>query len=134
MLSQFPPQTVRLKVPFSIKPWIGSEDNVGKLLMVIMPSFLLFSMIVIFLKTCSDPKPILLLLLAKDPKVASVHKGPQYSFGIALPKKHYIITVVPCFIYFISLRCSALVCLSSLMLFSSTYVLTPSINMTLRTH
>nr|XP_034595610.1 homeobox-DDT domain protein RLT2-like isoform X2 [Setaria viridis] len=34
MLSQFPPQTVRLKVPFSIKPWIGSEDNVGKLLMV----------------------------------------------------------------------------------------------------
>ncbi|CAO2183310.1 unnamed protein product [Urochloa humidicola] len=34
MLSQFPPQTVRLKVPFSLKPWIGSEDNVGKLLMV----------------------------------------------------------------------------------------------------
>lgn len=34
MLSQFPPQTVRLKVPFSVKPWTGSEDNVGKLLMV----------------------------------------------------------------------------------------------------
>uniref|UniRef100_A0A0A9CG49 Uncharacterized protein n=1 Tax=Arundo donax TaxID=35708 RepID=A0A0A9CG49_ARUDO len=34
MLSQFPPQTVRLKVPFSIKPWTVSEDNVAKLLMV----------------------------------------------------------------------------------------------------
>ncbi|KAL6615773.1 hypothetical protein ACP70R_038043 [Stipagrostis hirtigluma subsp. patula] len=34
MLSQFPPQTVRLKMPFSIKPWTGSEDNIGKLLMV----------------------------------------------------------------------------------------------------
>ncbi|TVU35596.1 hypothetical protein EJB05_17494 [Eragrostis curvula] len=33
MLSQFPPQTVRMKVPFSIKPWSGSEDNVAKLLM-----------------------------------------------------------------------------------------------------
>jgi hypothetical protein len=28
MLSQFPPQTVRLKVPFSIKPWTGSKDNI----------------------------------------------------------------------------------------------------------
>jgi hypothetical protein len=36
MLSQFSPQTVRLKVPFSIKPWTGSEDNVAKILMVIM--------------------------------------------------------------------------------------------------
>ncbi|GJM93616.1 hypothetical protein PR202_ga10185 [Eleusine coracana subsp. coracana] len=34
MLSQFPPQTVRLKVPFLLKPWTGSEDNVAKLLMV----------------------------------------------------------------------------------------------------
>ncbi|KAJ1284714.1 hypothetical protein BS78_03G226300 [Paspalum vaginatum] len=34
MLSQFPPETVRLRVPFSIKPWIGSEDNVGNILMV----------------------------------------------------------------------------------------------------
>ncbi|XP_062217174.1 homeobox-DDT domain protein RLT2-like isoform X4 [Phragmites australis] len=34
VLSQFPPQMVRLKVPFSIKPWTGSENNVGKLLMV----------------------------------------------------------------------------------------------------
>ncbi|XP_066312282.1 homeobox-DDT domain protein RLT2-like isoform X2 [Miscanthus floridulus] len=34
MLSKFPPTTVRLKLPFSIKPLTGSEDNVGKLLMV----------------------------------------------------------------------------------------------------
>ncbi|PWZ30361.1 Homeobox-DDT domain protein RLT2 [Zea mays] len=34
MLSQFPPTTVRMKLPFSIKPWTGSEDNVGNLLMV----------------------------------------------------------------------------------------------------
>ncbi|KAM0864539.1 hypothetical protein ACQ4PT_043854 [Festuca glaucescens] len=34
MLSQFPPEMVRLKVPFSIKPWTGSEDCVGKLLMI----------------------------------------------------------------------------------------------------
>ncbi|KAF0917404.1 hypothetical protein E2562_017855 [Oryza meyeriana var. granulata] len=34
MLSPFPPELVRLKVPFSIKPWTVSEDNVGKLLMV----------------------------------------------------------------------------------------------------
>jgi hypothetical protein len=38
MLSQFPPTTVRLKLPFSIKPWTGSEDNVGKLLMVMLYS------------------------------------------------------------------------------------------------
>jgi len=34
MLGQFPPETVRLKVPFSIKPWAASEDNIGNLLMV----------------------------------------------------------------------------------------------------
>ncbi|KAI4999641.1 hypothetical protein ZWY2020_004230 [Hordeum vulgare] len=34
MLSQFPPQMVRLKVPLSIRPWTGSEESVGKLLMV----------------------------------------------------------------------------------------------------
>ncbi|XP_040376666.1 homeobox-DDT domain protein RLT2-like [Oryza brachyantha] len=34
MLSPFPPEVVRLKVPFSIKPWTVSEDNVGNLLMV----------------------------------------------------------------------------------------------------
>ncbi|KAL6610783.1 hypothetical protein ACP70R_040752 [Stipagrostis hirtigluma subsp. patula] len=34
MLKQFPPETVRLKVPFSIKPWTTSEDNIGNLLMV----------------------------------------------------------------------------------------------------
>jgi hypothetical protein len=36
MLSQFPPQTVRLKVPFSIKPWTRLEDNAAKLLMAII--------------------------------------------------------------------------------------------------
>uniref|UniRef100_A0A0D9V401 Homeobox domain-containing protein n=1 Tax=Leersia perrieri TaxID=77586 RepID=A0A0D9V401_9ORYZ len=34
MLSPFPPERVGLKVPFLIKPWTISEDNVGKLLMV----------------------------------------------------------------------------------------------------
>ncbi|AQK97182.1 Homeobox-DDT domain protein RLT1 [Zea mays] len=34
MVSQFPPATVKMKLPFSIKPWTGSEDNIGKLLMV----------------------------------------------------------------------------------------------------
>uniref|UniRef100_A0A0E0C5V6 Homeobox domain-containing protein n=1 Tax=Oryza meridionalis TaxID=40149 RepID=A0A0E0C5V6_9ORYZ len=34
MLTPFPPEPVRLKEPFSIKPWTVSEDNVGNLLMV----------------------------------------------------------------------------------------------------
>ncbi|AQK88478.1 Putative homeodomain-like transcription factor superfamily protein [Zea mays] len=34
MLGKFPPETVRLKVPFSIKPWADSEDIIGNLLMV----------------------------------------------------------------------------------------------------
>jgi hypothetical protein len=34
MLGKFPPETVRLKVPFSIKPWAASEDIIGNLLMV----------------------------------------------------------------------------------------------------
>ncbi|BAF18235.2 Os05g0562400 [Oryza sativa Japonica Group] len=34
MLRQFPSEIVRLKVPFSIKPWTSSEDNIGNLLMV----------------------------------------------------------------------------------------------------
>ncbi|KAL6848942.1 hypothetical protein ACP4OV_021525 [Aristida adscensionis] len=34
MLKQFPMETVRLKVPFSVKPWTASEDNIGNLLMV----------------------------------------------------------------------------------------------------
>ncbi|XP_062180404.1 homeobox-DDT domain protein RLT2-like [Phragmites australis] len=34
MLRQFPTETVRLKVPFSVKPWTTSEDNIGNLLMV----------------------------------------------------------------------------------------------------
>ena len=38
MLNQFPPTTVRLKLPFSIKPLTRSEDNVGKLLMVMLYS------------------------------------------------------------------------------------------------
>ncbi|AQK92148.1 Putative homeodomain-like transcription factor superfamily protein [Zea mays] len=33
MLGKFPPETVRLKVPFSIKPWAASEDIIGNLLM-----------------------------------------------------------------------------------------------------
>ncbi|EEE55157.1 hypothetical protein OsJ_02965 [Oryza sativa Japonica Group] len=33
MLTPFPPEPVRLKEPFSIKPWTVSEDNVGNLLM-----------------------------------------------------------------------------------------------------
>ncbi|CAD6271220.1 unnamed protein product [Miscanthus lutarioriparius] len=34
MLGKFPPETVKLKVPFSIKPWAASEDIIGNLLMV----------------------------------------------------------------------------------------------------
>uniref|UniRef100_A0A452ZWD5 Homeobox domain-containing protein n=1 Tax=Aegilops tauschii subsp. strangulata TaxID=200361 RepID=A0A452ZWD5_AEGTS len=34
MLTQFPTEAVRLKVPFSIKPWTSSESNIGNLLMV----------------------------------------------------------------------------------------------------
>ena len=34
MLTQFPSEAVRLKVPFSIKPWTSSESNIGNLLMV----------------------------------------------------------------------------------------------------
>ncbi|XP_010260331.1 PREDICTED: homeobox-DDT domain protein RLT2 isoform X2 [Nelumbo nucifera] len=34
MLSTFPPESVRLKMPFSIQPWTNSEENIGNLLMV----------------------------------------------------------------------------------------------------
>uniref|UniRef100_A0A0D9WJP9 Homeobox domain-containing protein n=1 Tax=Leersia perrieri TaxID=77586 RepID=A0A0D9WJP9_9ORYZ len=34
MLRQFPSETVRLKVPFSVKPWTSTDDNIGNLLMV----------------------------------------------------------------------------------------------------
>lgn len=33
-LCEFPPKSVQLKKPFSIQPWIASDDNVGNLLMV----------------------------------------------------------------------------------------------------
>ncbi|KAH7686073.1 WHIM1 domain-containing protein [Dioscorea alata] len=33
MLSTFPPSSVCLKRPFSVKPWINSEENIGNLLM-----------------------------------------------------------------------------------------------------
>jgi hypothetical protein len=46
MVSQFPPATVKMKLPFSIKPWTGSEDNIGKLLMVMLySSYILYSII-----------------------------------------------------------------------------------------
>ncbi|CAN6444549.1 unnamed protein product [Victoria cruziana] len=32
-LSSFPPKSVRLKAPFGFQPWIGSEENIGNLLM-----------------------------------------------------------------------------------------------------
>lgn len=34
MLQTFPPKSVQLKKPFATRPWMGSEDNVGNLLMV----------------------------------------------------------------------------------------------------
>jgi hypothetical protein len=34
MLRQFPNDSVRLKVPFSVKPWTTPGDNIGNLLMV----------------------------------------------------------------------------------------------------
>ncbi|KAJ3670695.1 hypothetical protein LUZ60_008121 [Juncus effusus] len=34
LLSKFPPDSVKLKRPFGLEPWTGSEDNVGNLLMV----------------------------------------------------------------------------------------------------
>ncbi|CAK9181860.1 unnamed protein product [Ilex paraguariensis] len=33
-LSAFPPESVQMKNPFAIQPWIDSEDNIGNLLMV----------------------------------------------------------------------------------------------------
>ncbi|KAG8385512.1 hypothetical protein BUALT_Bualt03G0053000 [Buddleja alternifolia] len=33
-LCEFPPKSVELRMPFAIHPWIGSEENVGNLLMV----------------------------------------------------------------------------------------------------
>lgn len=30
----FPPKSVQLKKPFATRPWMGSEENVGNLLMV----------------------------------------------------------------------------------------------------
>ncbi|KAK4485260.1 hypothetical protein RD792_007892 [Penstemon davidsonii] len=33
-LCEFPPKSVQLKMPFTTQPWINSEENVGKLLMV----------------------------------------------------------------------------------------------------
>ncbi|KAL2937885.1 Homeobox-DDT domain protein RLT2 [Bienertia sinuspersici] len=34
MLQVFPPKSVQLKRPFAMRPWMGSEENVGNLLMV----------------------------------------------------------------------------------------------------
>ncbi|KAK9664237.1 hypothetical protein RND81_14G027900 [Saponaria officinalis] len=34
LLPVFPPKSVQLKRPFGVKPWLGSEENVGNLLMV----------------------------------------------------------------------------------------------------
>ncbi|XP_057537451.1 homeobox-DDT domain protein RLT2 isoform X4 [Amaranthus tricolor] len=34
MLRRFPPTSVQLKKPFATRPWLGSEENVGNLLMV----------------------------------------------------------------------------------------------------
>lgn len=34
MLREFPPKSVQLKKPFAMRPWMGSEENVGNLLMV----------------------------------------------------------------------------------------------------
>ena len=34
MLRVFPPESVQLKKPFAIQPWMDSEENVGNLLMV----------------------------------------------------------------------------------------------------
>ncbi|KAH9621076.1 hypothetical protein KSS87_004536 [Heliosperma pusillum] len=34
LLRVFPPMPVQLKKPFAVKPWLGSEENVGNLLMV----------------------------------------------------------------------------------------------------
>uniref|UniRef100_A0A803N1P7 Homeobox-DDT domain protein RLT2 n=1 Tax=Chenopodium quinoa TaxID=63459 RepID=A0A803N1P7_CHEQI len=34
MLRVFPPKSVQLKKPFAMRPWMGSEENVGNLLMV----------------------------------------------------------------------------------------------------
>uniref|UniRef100_A0A2P2M0N7 Homeobox-DDT domain protein RLT1 isoform X3 n=1 Tax=Rhizophora mucronata TaxID=61149 RepID=A0A2P2M0N7_RHIMU len=33
-LSRFPPESVQLKKPFAIQPWMNSEENIGNLLMV----------------------------------------------------------------------------------------------------
>ncbi|GER36424.1 homeobox protein [Striga asiatica] len=33
-LCEFPPKSVQLKMPFAIPPWMGSEENVGNLMMV----------------------------------------------------------------------------------------------------
>ena len=39
MLGLFPPNSVQLKKPFAIRPWLDSEENVGNLLMVRLLSF-----------------------------------------------------------------------------------------------
>lgn len=33
----FPPTSVKLKQPFAVKPWNGSDENVANLLMVTFP-------------------------------------------------------------------------------------------------
>lgn len=38
VLCPFPPKSVKLKRPFAILPWNGSEENVGNLLMVSLSS------------------------------------------------------------------------------------------------
>ncbi|KAL5715822.1 hypothetical protein ACHQM5_017591 [Ranunculus cassubicifolius] len=34
MLSAFPPKSMQMKMPFAVKPWTDSEENIGNLLMV----------------------------------------------------------------------------------------------------
>lgn len=39
LLTNFPPDSVKLKRPFATLPWINSEENVGNLLMVLFFMF-----------------------------------------------------------------------------------------------
>jgi hypothetical protein len=65
MLSQFPPTTVRMKLPFSIKPWTGSEDNVGNLLMVMLYSSYVHTLFIIWTRDVEILNISWLVLLAK---------------------------------------------------------------------
>lgn len=56
-LCLFPPESVKLRKPFAIQPWINSEENVGNLLMVCSHHDFLLPCNITHIKQCAKSLP-----------------------------------------------------------------------------